>query len=527
MTRKDLNPYDEVSYPTRPILWTHPDRMAAVASIFGFKTAPVEHCRVLELGCSDGGNLLSMAVTLPASEFVGVDLSRKAVARGQAMIEALGLRNIVLRQADLLELAPDYGRFDYIIVHGLFSWVRREVRDQILAICQGSLAPQGIAYISYNALPGCHLRVMLREMMLFHNRDFKDPKQQIQQAMTLTKLLANAEQEPRAYTLVLREEFERISKGSPEVLYHDELGEDYEPVYFHQFMEHAGRYDLQFLGEAEFPEMQQKALTPSAREVLEKLSDDILLKEQYLDFMRGRAFRRTLLCHRKVKLEHSILPARIRTLFVSCVAAPASKTPDFSLAAEESFRCGNGAAMTTTNPLARAMLWYLIEVWPRRIPFEQLCAETEARARNKLGFVRAADQDVASDLADFIFAMYAAGLVDLHVHVPPFVTHLSEKPVASPLARLQARHEEVVTTLNHRSLCLPEVVQRGLIMLLDGTRDLKTLKADLVELLREGALASSDSEGKPLQDEQAIQAMVDDKLPALLAILPRMAVLMA
>lgn len=527
MNRRALSPYDEVPYPARPILWTHPDRLAAVAAIFGFEAAPVERCRVLELGCSDGANLLSMAVTLPASEFVGVDLSGEAVARGQAMIGALRLHNIVLRQADLVELASDYGRFDYILVHGLYSWVRREVRDQILAICQGSLAPQGIAYISYNTLPGCHRRLMLREMMLFHNRDFKDPRQRIQQAMTLTKLLANAEREAGAYAAALREEFERISKGSPEVLYHDELGEVYEPVYFHQFIEHAGRYDLQFLCEAEFPEMQPKALTPSAREVLEKLSDDILLKEQYLDFMRGRSFRRTLLCHREAKLEHSTLPERVRPLFVSCIAAPDSRTPDFSAAGEESFRCGNGAAITTTDPLARAMLWHLIEVWPGRIPVEQLFAETEMRARDKLGFVRAANQDVATDLTDFIFAMYGAGLLDLHVHVPPFVSSLSAKPVASPLARLQARQEEVVTTLTHRSLHLPEAVQRGLVMLMDGTRDLKTLKADLVELLRTGGLAINDSDGKPPQDPEAIAAMVEEKFPALLAILPRMAILMA
>ena len=527
MAREELNPYDEVLYPSYPILYTHPDRLATVAAIFGFAAAPVERCRVLELGCSDGGNLLGMAVTLPASEFVGIDLAGSAIARGKVTIEALGLKNIVLRQADLLDLAPDYGRFDYILVHGVYSWVRPEIRDQILAICRGSLAPQGIAYISYNTLPGCHVRLMLREMMLFHNRNFKDPKQQIQQAITLTKLLANSRTEPEAYTKVLQEEYKRLAERAPDFVYHDELSETFEPVYFHQFLEQAARYDLQFLGEAEFFEMQPEGLTPSARELLGKLSDDLPLREQYLDFMRGRAFRRTLLCHRGAALDHSTSPGRIRHMFASCAAAPGSKAPDFSPDGKESFRCGRGASITTTNPLARALLWYLIEVWPRRIPIKQLCEESEARARNKLGFVRGADEDVLSDLTEFIFAMYSTGLIELHVHVPPFVSRVSERPVASPLARWQARNGQVVTTLSHRSLNLPEAVERGLITLMDGTRDLEALKADLVKLLGTGAFPVTDSEGKPIEDRQVIQEMVDEKLPPLLALLPRTAVLMA
>jgi methyltransferase-like protein/ubiquinone/menaquinone biosynthesis C-methylase UbiE len=525
MSRGESNPYDEVLYPSFPFSYTHPDRMAAVAALFGFEAAPVTHCRVLELGCSDGVNLLGMAVSLPASEFVGVDLAGKAIARGQAMIEALGLKNITLRHLDLLEMAPDYGTFDYIIVHGLYSWVRLEVRDQILAICHGSLAPRGIAYVSYTTLPGGHFRVMLREMMLFHTREFKEPKQIIQQALTLAKLLAKSTPDHEAYTAVLKEEFERISERSPDTLYHDELADDFEPVYFHQFMEHASRHDLQFLGEAEFFEMQ--GLTANAREMLAKIADDICLKEQYLDFLRGRAFRRTLLCHRDVVLDRSLSPARIRSLFVSCAAEPTSKSPDFSPHAEESFRCGSGAATTTANPLARAMLWYMIEVWPQRISLGQLCAETEARARSRLGFVPASDQDVTSDIADFILAMYSAGLVELHVHVPPFISRLSERPCASPLARLQARHGHVVTTLTHRGLHTPGAIVRGLITLMDGTRDLATLKADLIELLRTGALPPCDCEEEPIQDPQAIPGIVEEKWPSLLALLPRAAILMA
>ena len=525
MTKPELTPYDEIAYPTFPFAYTHPDRLATVASHFGMKPAPVERCRVLELGCSTGANLLSMAVTLPESEFVGIDLAARPIARGKATVEALGLKNLALRHLDLLEMAPDYGQFDYIIVHGLYTWVPPEVRDQILAICKGSLQPQGIAYVSYNAFPGCHFRLMVREMMLFHNRDFRDPQQQTQQAMSLLKLLANSRLESATYAKVLQNEFERLSKRQKEDIYHDELAEIFQPVYFYQFMEHAGRHELQFLGEADFFEMHVGGLTPQAKEVLDKISDDIILREQYLDFMRGRAFRKTLLCHKNVELDRSRKSVSVRSYYVSSQARPNSTAPDLSPGAEETFTGGSGAELTTADPLARALLWYLIESHPQRIPFDKLVTEVERRARQGLGFVPKPDQDVVSDLVDFVWQTYSAGLLDLHVHVPPFATSVSERPVASPLARLEARESDVVTTLHHRSLRLGDELQRRLVMLMDGTRDHDALRKELLGLFESGALTLLDGD-QPVRDMQTVEKRIAAETEDVLRGLARTAVLM-
>jgi methyltransferase-like protein/cyclopropane fatty-acyl-phospholipid synthase-like methyltransferase len=526
VTKPELTPYDEIAYPTFPFAYTHPDRLATVATHFGMRPAPVERCRVLELGCSSGANLLSMAVTLPESEFVGVDSAGKPIAHGRAMVEALGLRNLTLRQLDLLEMAPDYGQFDYIIVHGLYTWVPPGVRYQILAICKGSLQPQGIAYVSYNTFPGCYSRLMVREMMLYHNRDFQDPQKQMQQAITLLKLLANSCTERQSYTKVLQDEFERMSKRSKEALYHDELAEVFQPVYFHQFMEHAQRHELQFLGEADFFEMHAGGLTPQGQEVLDKISDDMVLREQYLDFMRGRAFRKTLLCHKNVELDRSGKSVSVSSYYVSSQARPNSAAPNFSPMAKETFTSGSGAELVTANPLARAMLWYLIESQPQRIPFEKLVTEVERRACQGLGFVSKPDQDLVSDLVDFVWQTYSAGLVDLHVHVPPFATKVSERPVASPLARLEARDRDVITTLHHRSLRLGDAVQRGLVMLMDGTRDHEALRKDLLQLFESGTLTLLDGD-KPVRDMQTVENRIAAETEDTLGALARMAVLMA
>lgn len=521
-----FNPYDEIAYPSYPISSTHPDRLATIATLFGMKPPPVEQCRVLELGCSDGANLLAMAVSLPHSEFVGVDSAGTAIVRGCALIAELGLKNISLRHLNLLEMAPEYGRFDYIIAHGLYTWVPEAVRDQILALCRGSLTPHGVAFVSYNTFPGCYSRVMIRDLMLFHSRDICDPQKKLEQSLSLLNVLGNAVVEPATYTRLLQEEFGRVVKRAKEVFYHDELAEVFAPVYFHQFMEHAGRQELQFLGEVDYFDMCPGGLSAPALEVLNKI-DDLILKEQYLDFMRGRAFRKTLLCHANVPLDRSLKPQGVKSLYVSSTAQPDAVAPTFDAAAQETFRGDRDAKLTTADPLARALFWYLIEVQPQRIPFARLAAEVESRARRQWGFVPELSQDIPGDLAEFVWLMYSAGLLGLHVHVPFLVGRASDWPLASPLARRQARDSNVVSTLHHRSLKLGDSIQRGLVPLLDGTRDRTALLRDLKTLFETGSLTFVAEDGKPLADPGSVAKKIDDGLEELLHQIARMGLLMA
>src|SRR6266849_10034387 len=110
--------YDEVPYPGLPQPQTHPDRLGIIATLFGMSPAPADRCRVLELGCGDGGNLIPMALTLPGSAFTGIDLAEPAIARGCALVRTLGLENITLRRLDLMRAGPDVGEFDY----GVFDY---------------------------------------------------------------------------------------------------------------------------------------------------------------------------------------------------------------------------------------------------------------------------------------------------------------------------------------------------------------------------------------------------------------------
>ena len=176
------NSYDEIPYPAGAHPQTHPDHLAMIGTLFGMEPPSVKSCRVLELGCADGGNLIPMAENLPHAEFVGIDLSQRQVADGCALVEHLGLTNICVSNCSITDVDESFGQFDYILAHGVFSWVPHEVQECIFELCQQLLTPQGIAYISYNTYPGWRMRGMLRDMMLYHTRRFSDPHQQVQQA---------------------------------------------------------------------------------------------------------------------------------------------------------------------------------------------------------------------------------------------------------------------------------------------------------------------------------------------------------
>src|ERR1051325_1309888 len=255
------NTYDEIPYGDNVFHYTHPACLGAVGVLYGMRPANAERSRVLELGCASGGNLISMAYDLPDSEFVGIELSQRQIDEGRKTISALGLRNINLRAGSILDVNDDFGRFDYIVCHGVYSWSPAEIREAILRVCKRNLAPNGIAYISYNTYPGWRLRGMIREMMLFHASEFK-PQEQVSQGRALLNFLAQASpgHDP-AFRDIVRREAERVSKLAESYVLHDYLETENAPVYFHQLAEQASSHGLRYVAEAH-PNPIVQQLTP-------------------------------------------------------------------------------------------------------------------------------------------------------------------------------------------------------------------------------------------------------------------------
>ena len=201
------NDYDEIPYTKHIYKQTQPDNLATIATLFGMQPPSVATCRVLELGCASGINLLAMAQAIPQGEFWGIDLSAPQIREGQNNIQQLKLHNITLQQMDIMAIDSQFGQFDYIIVHGVYSWVSPAVRAKILQVCHHHLHPQGVAYVSYNIYPGWHVDAMLRKMLLYHVQPLKEPSEKLAAAKTLLRfLIASIKHKYDTYSLSLRKE---------------------------------------------------------------------------------------------------------------------------------------------------------------------------------------------------------------------------------------------------------------------------------------------------------------------------------
>jgi SAM-dependent methyltransferase len=468
--------YNQVLYPGFPLAQTHPDRLATIAGLLGMRAARPDRCRVLELGCGDGGNLIPMALGLPGSQFTGIDLSAQAAARGRATSQALGLKNTSLRQMDLMEVTADLGPFDYILAHGLYSWIPPEVREGVLRICRANLAPHGVAYVSYNAYPGFHRREMFREMMLHHVRHVQDPAVRYQEAVHLVTGLAKCKLDDRAARLLFQEQGQHLSETAPWAVYHDDLAGINRAFYLHEFMQDARRHQLQYLGEADFFETEAASCPEPVAEALQRFAGtDVVAREQYLDFIKGRRFRQTLLCREEVMLDRGLGPERIMELYVASPASSVSARPDLREGVAEQFCGPRGSALETDCATAKVALCQLREIWPQAMRFSDL--------------LRGGD---ALRLAGILLQGYRIGLLELQTLPPQFAANAGDRPMASPVARLQAQQGSVVTTLRHTLVEVDDPIDRCVLLLLDGTRNRAALMQGVLEFLRSGAVSSEE-----------------------------------
>ena len=451
----DANAYDLFPYENLPLPQTHPGRLAVLGKLAGMSPPSVETCRVLELGASEGANLIPLADAFPQSEFLGIDVAEQPVARGQQTIREYGLRNIKLVATDLLQLDASLGEFDYIIAHGLYAWTPAVVRDKILALMNQLLSPQGIGFVSYNTHPMGHMRRMLRDMMLRHVRDARRPEERLAKAREMLKLLARKRSDEEVSKMdaddavLAAHAAQLLNERNDSALFHDDLAPIYEPAYFSDFVAHAAAHQLQYLDDAGNPDPRvgdvPRRLNQSVVDQLHAMAGgDRIAELQYQDFVRMRSFRQSLVCHAGVGLESDWNHAQIAGCYASSKA---------SELLPGTFALANKQKLTTTHPVPVEFLRRLIQIWPHSEP---------------LG---AGDTLVAAEL-------FKVGAIELHTTATR-AAPAGETPCAAPFVRFQASQgHPFVSTLSHQPLQIDEKV-RKMFVLADGSRDRQTLATAL------------------------------------------------
>lgn len=473
---EDTFSYDRLPYPSKFFVQTHPDRLATIATLFGMTPAPVESCRVLDLGCGNGSNLIAQAYLLPESRFVGVDLSKVHIDDANEAAKELGLTNVEFKQADVAEMTvAEYGKFDYIVAHGLFSWVPPFVRDAVLRLYGDFLEANGVGYISYSAYPGAHHREMVQRMLRFHTAAVTEPGEKVDKALSFLSFLGQSTSDRGVYRSILQQEIKRHGGHQAADVFHDDLSDVNQPFYFHEFASLLNGAGLQFLGEAELHAMGTQNLSPDARGFLESIEDPVE-REQYLDFLSGRIFRQTLFCRKDIKLNREIGPSAIDRFLVSSSLRPQRTKPKLAGQATEKLVGGNGVVIEIDQPLAKACLTYLGGIWGRAVAFPDLIASGRQMLERD-GFA-AEDWTSQTDIVRMVLMQVAraSSVVELHLYQPAAFISVSEKPAVNRLARWQMKSADNILTLLGMDMKIEDRVSRRLLELLDGTRT----RADII-----------------------------------------------
>ena len=438
--------YDAVRYSNFPYGQTHPDRLATVAILYGLHPPDPFTARVLEIGCGAGGNLIAMATATPGIDALGVDLAAGPIAEGQQAIAEIGLGNVELRHGDVRELG-ELGTFDYIVAHGVYSWIPPDAREALLSSIRSFLNPQGIAYVSFNAEPGGYFRRMLRDVGLWHARDVPagDAAARAEKARELYRFLKEHRvTSADTFGQLLAREVPPLADAPTYRLVHDDLADDFYCCWFAKFAEHIGRHGLGYVGEADLYGLRTEMLPANVEPELWQLAGgDRIAFENYTDLMTVRHFRQSVLCHS----EH----------------APAGVEPVPELAERLHW-----AALPNADPL---------EVGPLADAYAALAA----RGSRTLAFGELREL-LGTDPHELAVALLDGFRRErLLPHAAPLTWPIeaSERPVASALARWQAARGEPLTSLAYTTIHMDEPAARLLITLLDGTRDRAAIRAEL------------------------------------------------
>jgi len=464
--------YDTIAYAAQAQAQTHPAHLAMVATLLGRAPPPVATCTVLEIGCADGTNLLPMAVALPDAHFTGCDLSGQSIAAATRAVAELGLRNVTLVQQDLRTLVDAPGTYDYIIAHGVYSWVPEPVREALLALAARRLSPQGVMFVSFNTFPGCHVRQAIWEILHAHVDALPNPADRLDAARTLAALLAEPGRTQSETDELLRQEFGKIAEKSDSALFHDDLAMTNQPFHFREFTGAISRHGLAFVAEAKLSMMTPAGLSPRIAQWVEGM--DLLTREQYLDYARLRRFRQSIIGHANAPLKSTSIDERLAGMHAAASIALVRAV------AEGNAFGGDPAAASRDARAMRELLEWLVAASPRSVAMNEA---TAWHAHNSPGATRSA----AAILVDACFAE----MVDLHVHPPQLAATASARPEAGAVVRWQIARQPMVTNLRHETLRIDDPLARSLLAALDGTRTHEHLNAFMAAALPPAERASA------------------------------------
>ncbi|AVG38939.1 methyltransferase regulatory domain-containing protein [Achromobacter insolitus] len=521
MTSPDLlnqaisDAYDETPYTSNAFPISAPGHLHAVAHLYGLSTPAPETARVLELGCAAGGNLLPFALAHPNAEAVGIDLSPQQIAAGKALVEQIGLTNLDLRTMSITDVDASFGKFDYIICHGVFSWVPPEVRDAILRICRENLAADGIAYVSYNTYPGWKASDVVRDAMLLNSFSASTQQEKLARAKEMLHLLENGLWAGNSMKGALSHAAQQLSQQTDYYLTHEYLEAINSPCYFLEFIAAIQQSGLAYLTDAEPQATFPSTFGENVANHLAVLSVETTreMREQYLDFAMGRQFRKSLLVH--AERAGAAFENPEGTKFADMHFAAKLLPQTASKPSERAYKAASGGTIVTESPALIAILETFRDAWPASVPYATLAE----KVANKTPGMSAEDRSAA--LLNSLILLIGASA--LYYRLTPVTYSASgTKPQLIPgalaiLTAIEAKTSQVgMHNLWHQAVNPgTDSLARFVTPRLDGTRSLQELRTELRDALHAGHV--EHPHGKPVKGARNLEPVAQELLQAMLS----------
>jgi len=465
--------YNLIPYEGGVTFNTSPGHLALCALWKTGARPPLSSFCYVELGCGNGANLLALAFYHKNATFIGIDNAESELNRAQKSSEALGLNNIQflhenVRQLNDVPLLP----CDYIVAHGLYSWVQADVRRAIFNFCQRHLSSSGLAYISYNAQPGWATRKLVRDVLRRNPRVVKAAiqDQSKRAAEVATQLISDLPSRDYAHAILLTEELERVKSASPGYLFHEYLTEVNEGFWLCDFVNDARKYSLDYVCDAQFSRW-EGYVPPALQSTLKQRNLDPIQQEETADLLCHRSFHASILCRSDALPCNAPNLAILEHLFIASSLASQSDPFDLTGGVVENFVGTSDTDITLDTSITKAAVIWLARQWPRGETFGILYDQA-LKMLTESGFD--AEEDARTKLAEDLFVLFEAGQIDLRLEEAEYDSNISSHPKAHALARYEALQGKVLTTTQHLPLHFSEEALL-LISALEGTRSQQTL----------------------------------------------------
>jgi SAM-dependent methyltransferase/methyltransferase-like protein len=450
--------FESLSNPER-----HIDRLYAQALLKGVLPTHPRCAQVLEIGCSTGANIIPQAILYPKSHFVGVDVSKEQISLAQNVSLSLGLKNIEFLPIGVEHLNRISRSFDYIICHGLYSWVGLDTQRMLIEQIAHYLSPNGVGYLSYNTKIGWQNCQLIKRHLIECTHEILDSSVKIARAR---KIIEAALEIGRINELLLHSRTVQfltyLAAVSDALLLHEYLNPHASGVSVRTLDHDLKAYHLQYFGDAR-PQRESVDLigfdTASSSQIDIRQQMTSAEKDDLNDLLRPKSFRAALVVRAGLKEKRVDSNELLSSLYFASPLVLLSQEVDIDTNAPSAylFMRGEEQPFRVFEEIVARIVIKLTQTWPEPVSGQSLFTSLHTDSER-------------SELLRLIYS----GAIEVSSGNFGCTSVLEYKPATSPYVRLQAQSNTIVSTLKHEYFRINDF-ERLLLKLLDGTKTKESL----------------------------------------------------